>query len=139
MGHYMDPKAQIKGFVTRTGRTELIGANMDQCFQSSFLSHSPTNEDFADWMASLVVDKIVQTLDHHLKKQRFTQNAMKVFCLNTKKNLFQKLMSVGDPHSVPRDRVVWFYRQPHLREALDCSSKVIEKKMIIPACSPAIQ
>jgi len=135
MGHHMDPEVEAylpgQAGQNKLSRNELFGNAGVGCWQKSFGSYKPTAEDWADWLGSMVMNRVIARYSKELSQLRYAQNTMKLFCLN-----LNAKKSVVDPHAAPRDRILWVMRQPSLYKSINCSgTPTYASQGAAPACS----
>ncbi|MCC6276741.1 MAG: hypothetical protein IT289_02365 [Oligoflexia bacterium] len=87
-------------------------------------------EEYADWIAALVLNEKIKTISDPNEKTLFAVNATRFFCDELDND------NRGSRHSLPRFRIMRIFRQPELRSALGCSSTVTEFGKTVQACRP---
>ncbi|MDZ4677575.1 MAG: hypothetical protein SGI74_08700 [Oligoflexia bacterium] len=128
IGHHLDPININKDY-----RVQKVFWPIEsiRCFAQSHYLGSFQMEEFADWVASIILEQRLLRIADALNKKRYAQNAVKFFCDGITSE------STNFVHPPNRDRVVRFFRQPGLRKAIGCVGKIIENTREVRACGVA--
>jgi hypothetical protein len=133
LGHYMDPNQHPLNMLTHLTldpREKVLSAAYNSCFEKDFSlwPHSPTFEDYADWMASKVAPVLAASSDAATYLSR-ALNLGYVMCEKTTPSNLEDLLSgkIGpeDAHSVWPDRILTFLKDPKLLEAIGCGQTIL--------------
>jgi hypothetical protein len=132
LGHYLDPSASKNLLHRAKTRLRYLDPSTPECFTEDFRQGNgsrthPGIEDFADWMATHVIDDYVtQAPSEELARQRLLTSVY-VFC-DDEHDWLQKLESILDTHSSGKQRILTFMNSPRELALIGCGSTIVDPR-----------